>query len=151
MPVPAKTPPNPIRSHVYSRLKSCNNDVSYKKPTATFLRLHVTLARALEEEAHDEDLQASHAYHHQTLDDGEVEDSLLGAPDGAEVSVLAGAEVFLVSADGGELGRQFLDGFFEHRCLFVGRALFGGELGASFVFNLMERESICCTGHDDVS
>jgi len=58
-------------------------------------------------------LQPCHAHHHQTLYHREVEDALLGAANRAEVSVLAGAEVFLVAVDGGELRGEFLDRFFE--------------------------------------
>jgi hypothetical protein len=54
----------------------------------------------LEEEPDDEDLQASHTDHHQALNDAEIEDPSFRAPYCAEIPVLAGAEVLLISRDG---------------------------------------------------
>jgi hypothetical protein len=53
-------------------------------------------ATYLEEEPHNEDLEARHANHHQALNNTEVKDSPLRTPDGAKIPVLSGAEVFLV-------------------------------------------------------
>lgn len=59
-----------------------------------------TLARALEEEAHNKHLQSSHGDHHQALNHAEIEDTTLGTADSAEVAVLTSAEVLLVTRDG---------------------------------------------------
>lgn len=59
--------------------------------------LYVALPRALEEEPDDKDLQGAHADDQARLDQAEVDNPLLGAPDSAEVAVLARAEVLLVS------------------------------------------------------
>lgn len=58
-----------------------------------------TLPSALEEEAHHKHLQSSHGYHHERLDNTEVEDTALGAAHGTEVAVLTRAEVLLVTRD----------------------------------------------------
>jgi hypothetical protein len=71
--------------------------------------IQLTLAPSLEEHSDDKDLQTSHADHHQTLNDGEVEDSLLCASDGGEVSVLASSEVFLLTGDCAELTAELED------------------------------------------
>ncbi len=79
-------------------------------------RVSVTLRRRgygvesyLEEELDNEDLQCAHTHDKTALDQAEVHDTPLGAADGAEVSVLARAEVLLVSGDGGELARDLVD------------------------------------------
>jgi hypothetical protein len=54
----------------------------------------------LEEELNNENLESTHANHQRHLDQAEVDDPLLRAADGAEVAVLAGTEIFLVSRDG---------------------------------------------------
>lgn len=59
--------------------------------------LYVALPCALEEEADNKDLEGTHADDEAGLDQAEVDDSLLGASNGAEVAVLTRAEVFLVS------------------------------------------------------
>lgn len=79
----------------------------------TFNILHVTLASASEEHSYDEHLQASHADHDGTLEQAEVEDTLLGAPDSAEVPVFASAEVFLLAGEGGDLAGDAEDGLFD--------------------------------------
>ncbi len=90
----------------------------------------------MEEEPNDEDLQTRHGNHHKALDDAEVENATLRAPDRAEVSVFSGAEVLLVAVDGGELRGQLEYGLFEDRGLLRRGALLGGEFGALFVLNL---------------
>ena len=96
-----------------------------------------TFPGALEKEAHNEDLQACHSHNQARLHQTEVEYPLLGTLDGAEVAVLARAEVLLVTGDGGELRGKLEDGFFQDRGLLGGRALFGGNLGTGgFVFDL---------------
>lgn len=60
-------------------------------------QFNIRVPTDLEEEANDEHLQASHSNHHQALNNAEVKDSLLGAPDSAEVTVFSGTEVLLVS------------------------------------------------------
>lgn len=79
----------------------------------TFNILHVTLASACEEHPHDKYLQASHADHDGTLEQAEVEHTLLGAPDSAEVPVFARAEVFLLAGEGGDLAGYTEDGLFD--------------------------------------
>ena len=98
-----------------------------------------TFPCALEEEAHHEDLQASHRHHHQALDYAKVEDPALGTTNGAEVAVFTGAEVFLVARNGRQLGGQLEDGLLQSRGLFGGGALSGGELCAFFVLDLVAR------------
>lgn len=58
-----------------------------------------TFPSALEKEAHNKDLQRSHGHHYQTLDHTEIEDAALCAPHGAEIAVLARAEILLVAGD----------------------------------------------------
>lgn len=58
--------------------------------------LYVTLPCALEEKPDDKDLESAHANNQAGLDQTEVDNPLLGAPDSAEVAVLASAEVLLV-------------------------------------------------------
>lgn len=96
-----------------------------------------TFPGALEKEADNEDLQSCHGHNQARLHQTEVEYPLLGALDGAEVAVLARAEVFLVAGDGGELRGELEDGFFEDRGLLGGGALLGWDFGAGgFVLNL---------------
>jgi hypothetical protein len=64
---------------------------------------HITFPRALEEEPHDEDLQASHRHHHEELNHAEPEDPALRTPYGAEIAVLSRAEVLLLSVYGAQL------------------------------------------------
>jgi hypothetical protein len=106
-------------------------------PRRTSSRSHIALARALEEEPDNEDLQSGHDNHQAAFHQGEVEDPPLGAPDSAEIPVFTCAEVLLVSRDGGQLGAELEDGFFEDGRLFRGRALLGGESsGAVLVLDL---------------
>jgi len=86
----------------------CMLILCYSRPTSkssvfcrSVHRSYITLPRALEEEPHNQNLQTSHAHHHDHLDQAEVEDSLLRAPDRAEVSVLAGSKVFLHPGNSG--------------------------------------------------
>lgn len=103
-------------------------------------RLDVALARALEEEAHDKDLQGTHADNQTGLDKAKVDNPLLGAADGAEVAVLAGAEVLLVAGNRGELARDFEGGLGQSAGLLVGAALLGREGDAGLVLDLEEEE-----------
>lgn len=80
--------------------------------------LYVTLAGTLEKEPDDKNLKGAHGCDEEDLDQAEVDDSLLGAADSAEVAVLAGAEVFLVARDGGHLARDLEEGLLEGRGLF---------------------------------
>jgi hypothetical protein len=73
----------------------------------------VDLLTYLEEESDDEHLQCPHAYNESDLNHTKVDNALLGALNGAEVSVLTGAEVLLVSRNGGELPRDFKNGLFK--------------------------------------
>lgn len=113
-----------------------SSKILYSWSTSSLSRSHVALSCALEKEPHYEDLQASHCDHNQTLQDAEVEDTLLRASYGREISVFSGAEVFLVSVDGRQLGGDFENGFFEDGGLLRSRALFGRKLCACFVLNL---------------
>lgn len=63
----------------------------------------------LEEESNNEYLKAAHSNHHDDLNQAEIDYSRLRASDSAEVSVLAGAEIFLVSGDSREKARDFVD------------------------------------------
>lgn len=76
-------------------------------------RSHISLSRPLEKEPDDKDLQPCHDNHKATFHQRKVEDSPLCTPDGAEIPVLARAEVLLVSRNSGELGAELEDGFFE--------------------------------------
>lgn len=82
--------------------KSCNFRIPLPRdPSLAMLRdLYVTLPCALEEEPDDKDLESAHADDQAGLDQAEVDNPLLCAPHGAEVAVLACAEVFLVPGDG---------------------------------------------------
>lgn len=59
--------------------------------------LYVALPCALEEKPDDKYLESTHADDEPGLDQAEVDNPLLSAPDGAEVAVLTCAEVLLVS------------------------------------------------------
>lgn len=98
--------------------------------------LETHLTTYLEEEANNKDLQTCHGHHHQTLNNRQVEDSPLCAADGAEVAVLASAEILLVAGDGRELARKLEDRLLEGGGLFWAGALLGWEGGALFVFDL---------------
>lgn len=99
-------------------------------------RSYVTLPCALEEEAHDKDLQRTHADDQADLDQAEVDNPLLCAPDGAEVAVLARAEVFLVARHGGQLAGELGDRLLERGCRLGVAALLGGEVDAGLVLDL---------------
>lgn len=72
----------------------------------------------LEEEPNNEDLEPSHAHHHQALDNTEVEDSPLRAAHRAKVPVLSRAEIFLIARDSRELARQLENRFLQRGGLF---------------------------------
>lgn len=101
-------------------------------------RLHVALAGALEEEADDKDLQAAHEDDQAALDDADVDDPALGAPDGGKVAVLARAEVLLAPGDGRQFARQLEEALLQGAGLFGGGALLGGDLGALLVLDLWQ-------------
>lgn len=97
----------------------------------------LTFPRSLEEEPDHQNLQHGHTHHHKHLDETEIEYPLLGAADGAKVSVLSGAKVFLHSADGAQLTTDFEDGVFEGRVLFgAGAGFLRQEGGFGFIFDL---------------
>lgn len=101
----------------------------------------VTLIRTfpspLEEESNHKNLQCSHRYHHQPLNDTKVEDPSLRTTHGTEVAVFTRPEVLLVPRDGRQLCRQLEDRLFESRCLFgTSASLSRGKLGAFLVFDL---------------
>lgn len=102
-----------------------------------FQVLHVTLASASEEHPDDKHLQCSHADHHGALQQAEVEHPLFRAPDCAKVPVLAGAEVFLLAGEGGDLARHAEDGLFDAAELLGRSARFLGEVCAGLVFDLL--------------
>lgn len=99
------------------------------------LTSHVTFPSALEEEAHNKDLQRSHGNHHQRLDHTEVENPTLGTPHGTEITVLTCAEVLLVAGDGRELCGELVDRLLQAGGLLWASALAGGKLGALFVLD----------------
>jgi hypothetical protein len=99
--------------------------------------LHIPLPGALKKESNNKNLQPRHRNHKCALHQTEIENPLLRTPNRAKISVLARAEVLLITADGGQLGRKLKDGFFEDGGLFGVCALFRGELSvAGFVFDL---------------
>lgn len=110
--------------------------------SSTGNRLHhlcfsnIPLPRPLEKEPHHKYLQPRHGDHEHILNDAEPEDARLGAADGAEIAVLARAEVLLVPRDGRQLPGELEHGLGEEGGLLGGGALFGGEGGAVFVFDL---------------
>jgi len=79
---------------------------------------HVALPCSLEKETNNEYLKPSHAYHHQALNDAEIEDSPFCTPNRAEIAILSGAEVLLVPCNSRELARELENGFLQRRCLF---------------------------------
>lgn len=91
----------------------------------------------LEEEAHDKNLQACHGHHHERLNNTQVEDSPLSAPDRAEVAVLSCAEVLLVARDGRELARQLEDRLLKRSGLLWRCALLGWQACALLILNLV--------------
>lgn len=95
----------------------------------------------LEEKAHDEHLQASHGDHHERLNNAQVEDSPLCAPDRAEVAVLSGAEVLLVTCDSGELAGELEDRLLKGTGLLWRCTLLGWQACALLVFNLVSVSS----------
>jgi len=93
-----------------------------------------TFPRPLKKEPHNKHLQPRHPHHHHALHHAEIEDPRLGAFHGGRIAVLARAEVFLVAIDGGEVPRDFEDGFFEDGGLgWAGPALGGEEGGGGVV------------------
>jgi hypothetical protein len=97
----------------------------------------LTLARSLEKEAHDKDLQPSHGHHQQALNNAEVEDASLGAAHGTEIAVLARTEVFLVTGDCRQHSRHFHDRLLDNARLLGAGALFGWKLCFLLVFDLI--------------
>lgn len=69
----------------------------------------LTFPCALEEKAHNENLQTRHGDHEPYFHHGEVEYPILCAFHRAKVAVLAGPEILLVPADGAQLCRQLQD------------------------------------------
>ena len=57
----------------------------------------------LKKEPDNKDLKASHANHHQALNNTEVEDPPLRTPDRAEIPVLSRSEILLVTCNRREL------------------------------------------------
>lgn len=81
-------------------------------------------------------MQRSHCDHHQAFYYAEVEDSPFCASDGAEVTVLACAEVFLVAGNCGELAGELEDRLFQGGGLFGRSALLGRQACALLVLDL---------------
>ena len=100
--------------------------------------LYISLASASEEHPHDKDLQASHANHHGAFKQAEVENSLLSAPDCAEIPVFTCAEVFLLARQGGDLTGHAEDGLLDAAELLGSRAGLLGEVCARLVFDLLD-------------
>lgn len=89
--------------------------------------LNISLPSTRKEHLNNEHLQARHTDHQRALDDGEVEDAALGALHGAEVAVLARAEVLLLARQAADLVRQTEHAFFHGAELVVGGAVFDGD------------------------
>lgn len=98
--------------------------------------LHVSLPRALEEEPDHEDLQSTHADDQTALYQAEVDNPLLRASDGAEVTVLARPEILLIPGHSRQLSRNLDDRFFKGGGLLGRGALLGGEVHSGFVLDL---------------
>lgn len=96
----------------------------------------LTFPTARKEHLDNKHLQCSHRNHKPALQQAESEYPPLGAADGAEVPVLARAEVLLLSYERGYLARKLQDRLFHAGELFRGRAGFLGEAGTGFVFDL---------------
>lgn len=99
---------------------------------------NVTLASALEEEAHNEHLQRAHGDDQEALDHAKVDDSVLGADNSSEVAVLTCAEVLLVTRDGGKLAGDLVNRLLKSRRLFRRRALLSRQLGALLMLDLLQ-------------
>ena len=85
-------------------------------------RVVLTLARSLKEEPHHQHLQHRHADHHADLDQAELEDPLLRAPDRAEVAILSCPEILLHAVHGAQLARDLEHEVLQLVVLFAGRA-----------------------------
>lgn len=116
--------------------------VQREKERGRTARSYVAFSCALEEEAHDKDLQSTHADYQPALNQAKVHDPLLCAADCAEVAVLSRAEVFLISGDGGELAGDLEDRLLEGRGLFWGATLLGGEVDTGLVLDLWAKASV---------
>jgi hypothetical protein len=88
--------------------------------------LYITLPRPLEKEPHNKNLQPGHRNHQKHLHNRKLKDPLLSRPDGAKIAVLACSEVLLLAVDGGELGGELEEGFFERGLLVGCAACFAG-------------------------
>lgn len=99
-------------------------------------RSNVALACALEEEAHDKDLQCAHAYNQAGLDEAKVDNPLLGTSNSAEIAVLTRPKILLVAGDGGKLAGDSICGLAQGIGLLIGAALFRWESNTGFIFDL---------------
>jgi hypothetical protein len=113
--LPGRMAVQPQASKVVQRLYvACQHVSACSTPNLFSLNAvsYNTFPGALKEEANNEDLQPCHGHNQARLHQTEVEYPLLCTLDSAEVAVLARAEVFLITGDGGELCGKLEDGFF---------------------------------------
>lgn len=133
---------NDVITHSPNIIHRQQDQIVQRQPSTSFMFRpktgigKLTFPSALEEEAHNEDLQCGHGNHHQRLDHTEVKDPTLGTAHSTEVSVLTSTEVFLVARDGRKLGGELVDGLLQAASLFGAGTLAGGQLGALLVLNL---------------
>ncbi len=80
----------------------------------------------LEEESNNKHLQTAHADNKERLNHAKVDDTVLGAHDGRKVAVLTRAKVLLVSRNGRQLARDFVDRLLEDVGLLGAGSLLGG-------------------------
>lgn len=82
-------------------------------------------------------MESAHADNQCDLNQAEVDNSALRASDGAEVAVLASAEVLLVASDGRELARDLEEGLLESGCLFGGGTGLRWQVNLGLVLDLL--------------
>ena len=97
---------------------------------------YLTFAASSEEPPHDEDLETSHGNHHAAFHQAEIEDSLRGAVDRAEIAILPSTEVLLLPRQSRDLTRQLQDSLLHTAELFRGGASLLRESGLHLVLDL---------------
>lgn len=100
----------------------------------------LTFPSSRKKHLNNKNLQPSHRNHQPTLKHTKIENPLLRAPDGAEISILARAEVLLLARESGDLAGELEDGFLDAAELVGARAGFLREGGLFFVFHLRGEE-----------
>lgn len=111
-------------------------------PSIHILPSYIPLPTPRKKEPHNRNLHPRHRHHHQHLNQTEIKDPLLRAPDRAEIPVLPRPEIFLHAGHGAQLPAHFEDEVFKCGVLFGGGAGFlREERGFGFVFDL---DSVFC-------